>query len=85
MNPETIRALTPLFLAAIGGVIGITVLAQPKLSEGQWAAGLGLAGTAIAGAAGLAQTTKNEANITGQNATLQVDATQLPPNEKTAG
>jgi hypothetical protein len=66
-------------------VIGITVLAQPNLIEGQWAAGLGLAGTEIAGAADLAQTTKNETNITGQNATLQVDATQLPPSEKPAG
>jgi hypothetical protein len=67
MNPEIIRAITPLFLAAIGGGIAITVLLQPNLSEGQWAAGLGLSGTAIAGAAGLAQTTRQESNITAQD------------------
>jgi hypothetical protein len=85
MNPEVIRAFTPLFLAAIGGAVGIVVLIQPNLSEGQWAAGLGLAGTAIAGAAGLAQTTKNESNITGQNAQVKVENTHPTSNEKAAG
>lgn len=64
MVPDVIRACTPLFLATVGGLIGLAVLTQPKLSEGRWAAGLGLASTAIAGAAGLAQNTKFESNIT---------------------
>lgn len=52
---EVIEALTPIFLALIGGLIGMVVLvaeADP--------AGLGLASTAIAGAAGLAQPYKNQ-------------------------
>ncbi len=63
MIPDVIRACTPLFLATIGGAIGLAVLTRPDMSEGRWAAGLGLAGTAIAGAAGLAQNTKVESNI----------------------
>ena len=52
-DAEIIRALTPIFIAAIGGAIGITVLVTN--TNAQDSAGLGLAGTAIAGAAGLAQ------------------------------
>lgn len=66
MNPEVIRAFTPVFLATIGGVIGLAVVLSPQLSDGQRSSGIGLAGTAIAGAAGLAQTTKNESNVTAQ-------------------
>ncbi len=84
MNPEVIRAFTPLFLAAIGGAIGVVVLIQPNLTEGRWAAGLGLAGTAIAGAAGLAQTTKNEAHVTGQGAELKIDNAPQAASEKAA-
>jgi hypothetical protein len=51
---EVIRALTPIFLALIGGVIGIAVLVT-RPSD----AGFGLASTAIAGAAGLAQPYKD--------------------------
>ena len=69
MNPEIIRALTPVFLATIGGIIGIAALFAPNLGEAKWSAAFGLAGTAIAGAAGLAQSTKNESNISaGENA-----------------
>ncbi len=50
LNAEIIRALTPILLATIGGVIGIATLVQNSN-----AAGFGLASTAIAGAAGLAQ------------------------------
>ncbi len=35
----------------------------------------------IAGAAGLAQNTKNEANITGKNAEVRVDNTKQPTHE----
>ncbi len=57
---EIIEALNPLILATIGGVIGVVVLVQPGINETKMTAGLGLAGTAIAGAAGLARTGKNE-------------------------
>ena len=57
---EIIEALIPLILAIIGAVIGIVVLVQPQISETMATAGLGLAGTAIAGAAGLARTGSSE-------------------------
>jgi hypothetical protein len=53
LNPDVIRALTPIFIALIGGVIGITVLVKKADT-----AAFSLASTAIAGAAGLAQPTK---------------------------
>ncbi|WP_019503837.1 hypothetical protein [Pleurocapsa sp. PCC 7319] len=58
--PEVIEAITPLFLATIGAVIGVVVLIQPEINETRATAGLGLAGTAIAGAAGLARTGRSE-------------------------
>ena len=71
MNAEIIRALTPLFIATIGGVIGVAVLFAPDTNDAKWSAAIGLAGTAIAGAAGLAQSTKNESNIAaGPNARI---------------
>ncbi|MFN6486559.1 MULTISPECIES: hypothetical protein [unclassified Nostoc] len=60
LTPEIIRAITPMFMATIGAVIGVAVLVSPKINDAKWSAGLGLAGTAIAGAAGLAQNSKNE-------------------------
>jgi hypothetical protein len=60
LTPDLIRALTPIFLASIGAFIGGSVLLSPKISDAKWSAGLGLASTAIAGAAGLAQTSKQE-------------------------
>lgn len=54
-NAEIICALTPMFIAAIGGAIGLAVLfVNTDIAE----SGFGLASTAIAGAAGLAQPTK---------------------------
>jgi hypothetical protein len=73
MNPEVIRAFTPIFLATIGGAIGLSVVLSPQLSDGQRSSGIGLAGTAIAGAAGLAQSTKTEAHAVGQNAEVKID------------
>ncbi len=81
MNPEVIRAFTPVFLATIGGVIGLAVVLSPQLSDGQRSSGIGLAGTAIAGAAGLAQSTKTEAHVTGQNAEVKIGGTPQTPNE----
>jgi hypothetical protein len=50
LNVEVIKALTPIVLALIGGIIGL-VAVFTKTGD----AGFGLASTAIAGAAGLAQ------------------------------
>lgn len=52
---DVIRALTPMFIALIGGVIGICVLV---IKTDDAAAGFGVASAAIAGAAGLAQPNK---------------------------
>ena len=56
-NPEYIRAITPLIMTFVGCVIGGLVIVSDNnnLEESQRAAGIGLAGTAITGAAGLAQ------------------------------
>ena len=56
MSVAAIRAITPLFIAAIGGAIGIAVVLHPgEVNDAKSAAGFGLAGTALSGAAGLAQ------------------------------
>ena len=55
LNVEIIRAFTPIYLALIGGVIGMFVLITKAID-----AGFGLASTAIAGAAGLAQPQKDQ-------------------------
>jgi hypothetical protein len=52
MNPKVIRAFTPVFLVTIGGAIGLAAVVCP-LSDGQRSSGMGLAGTAIAEAAGI--------------------------------
>jgi hypothetical protein len=56
LTVEMIRALTPLFIALIGGVIGLTVL---LIGAKDTQSAFGLASTAIAGAAGLAQPNKD--------------------------
>lgn len=55
MSVKIIRALTPIFLGLVGGIVGIVVLTNSTLSDTKWAAGLGLASTAIGGACGIAQ------------------------------
>ncbi len=86
MNPDTLRALTPMLLAVIGGAIGLAVVLVPELNAEQRSSGIGLAGTAIAGAAGLAQTTKNDSSISAApNATVQVDNTPPSTSENAAG
>ena len=54
-NVEIIRASTPLFIALIGGIIGIIAVVLNVSAEDQDNTAFGLASTAIAGAAGLAQ------------------------------
>ncbi|MDJ0704869.1 MAG: hypothetical protein QNJ46_16425 [Leptolyngbyaceae cyanobacterium MO_188.B28] len=64
MAASIIRAITPLFLASIGGIIGVAAVLTPSTDDARWSSALGLAGTAIAGAAGLAQSNdKNESNV----------------------
>ena len=72
--PEIIRASTPLILAGIGCVIGGMVIFNPKLSDARWSSGIGLAGTAITGAAGLAQSNRSD------NSSSNDDAKVLPVN-----
>ncbi|MBN4003572.1 hypothetical protein [Nostoc sp. LPT] len=84
LTPEVIRAITPMFMATIGAVIGVAVLVSPKITDAKWSAGLGLAGTAIAGAAGLAQTSKNEPDfsVSKQGDNLKVET---PSSEQADG
>lgn len=76
-NPEFIEAITPLFLGAIGAVIGFVVLVQPtgRIDNTRATAGLGLAGTAIAGAAGLARSGRSEQgfSVKEQDGNLEVE------------
>ena len=74
--PEVIEAITPLFLATVGAVIGVVVLIQPEINDTRATAGLGLAGTAIAGAAGLARTSRSEQDfsVKQQDGRLEVEA-----------
>lgn len=60
LYPEAIRAITPLLLASVGALIGVCVVMNKDIQGEKSTAALGLAGTAIAGAAGLAQSGKSE-------------------------
>ena len=51
---ELINSLTPVFLALVGALIGISALFL-KVDEVRFTSAMGLAGTSIAGASGLAQ------------------------------
>ena len=51
LSPKVISALTPIVIAVIGGTIGLTVLIN-KIESPE---AMGLASSAIAGAAGLAR------------------------------
>lgn len=61
-NSEFIRALTPISLAIIGGVIGVSALFLPDITDTKLTAAMGLAGTSVAGAAGLAQSNNSDKN-----------------------
>ncbi|MDZ7958622.1 MAG: hypothetical protein RMY34_12210 [Aulosira sp. DedQUE10] len=65
-------------MATVGAVIGVTVLIASTNNDKS--AGLGLASTAIAGAAGLAQTGKNETDFSvkkqGDNFQVETPADQ---------
>lgn len=72
MKSEDIQAITPILLGVIGGILGLAVILSPSISDAKWAAGFGLAGTAIAGASGLAQNRNSDsANIHGERVSIQ--------------
>ena len=68
ITPDLINSLTPILIAIIGGIIGITVIVKAPAKD--WASGMGLAGTVIAGASGLAQSGKRESTDSEQNLQL---------------
>lgn len=55
MKPEIINSLMPGFLALLGVTFGVCALLAPNVTDGVRSGALGVAGAAIAGAAGLAQ------------------------------
>ncbi|MGK7893604.1 MAG: hypothetical protein AB4372_08265 [Xenococcus sp. (in: cyanobacteria)] len=59
-NVQLIRALTPIAIAIIGGLIGISAILVNHIDSNKLTAAMGLAGTAMAGASGLAQSDKKE-------------------------
>lgn len=64
--PELIQATIPVFLIMAGVAFGLTAIVVSGLSDANRAAGIGLAGTAIAGAAGLAQSAKQNQDFSVQ-------------------
>lgn len=56
MTPENIKLLLPYYLVTAGILIAVAVIFSPLEDK---AAGLGLAGSAITGAAGLAQANRD--------------------------
>ena len=61
ITPEFMNSLTPIVIATIGGIIGVVALFIAE-DTAQLSSAMGLAGTAIAGGAGLAQSSKSEPN-----------------------
>lgn len=78
ITPEFMNSLTPIFIAMIGGIIGITVLVSPTANDpAKWSAGMGLAGAAIAGAAGLAQSSKSVPTALEQEPKSMIQNTEI--------
>ena len=80
ITPEFIDSLTPILIAMIGGIIGVTVLVTDG-DDAKWSSGMGLAGTAIAGAAGLAQSSKSEQS-SNSGLTSNKDSKSISPEQK---
>ena len=83
LNPEMIRAITPIFIATLGAIIGVAALFSSDADGHKVTAGLSLAGTAIAGAAGLAQGSKNEQDfsVKQEGDKLEVKTPDSEPSE----
>ncbi len=79
LTPEFIYSITPIFISTIGGIIGVTVLVTDS-DDAKWSSGIGLAGTAIAGAAGLAQSNKNESNVSAQDSVARGNGQKTTPH-----
>ena len=85
LSPELVRAFTPIVLGLMGTVIGLTALLKSETGqEAKLTAGLGLAGTAIAGAAGLAQPHKSDSGVSierdGQRFRIESPPSSEEPN-----
>jgi hypothetical protein len=72
ITPKRISSLTPIFIATIGGIIGVTILVTNADKNGKLLTGMGLAGTAIAGIAVLAKSDKSESTASDRNPKLGV-------------
>ena len=79
LTPEFIYSITPIFIATIGGIIGVTVLVTDS-DDAKWSSGIGLAGTAIAGAAGLAQSNKNESTVSARDGVARGNEQKTTPH-----
>lgn len=74
---ELIRAATPVILAAIGAVIAIVALLIPDLSDAKFAAGMGLAASAVTGAAGLAQSSARDSKVSIEPNKIEAENNQV--------
>ena len=63
ITPELISSLTPIIIALIGGIIGVSALFIVSEDSAKSSSAMGLAGTAIAGASGLAQSSKSDNDV----------------------
>lgn len=73
-TPDLIEAISPLFLASVGTLLGIVVICS-DVEDPKATAGLSLAGTAMAGAAGLARPGRSgqDFSVKQQNGNLEVE------------
>jgi hypothetical protein len=67
ITPKLIHSLIPIFIATIGGIIGVTFLVTNSDKNGKFLTGMGLAGTAIAGITVLAQSDKSASTALDRN------------------
>jgi uncharacterized membrane protein YjfL (UPF0719 family) len=72
LKPEIIRAMTPMFIATLGAIIGVAALFSTDPQGHKVSAALSLAGTAIGGAAGLAQSSKQDISVEKEGDNFQV-------------
>ncbi|MBI4781630.1 MAG: hypothetical protein HY785_09900 [Oscillatoriophycideae cyanobacterium NC_groundwater_1537_Pr4_S-0.65um_50_18] len=73
LDADLVRAITPIVLAGSGTLIGIFAIVQ-NLDPTRTTAAMGLAGTALAGAAGLAQgKTESDFSVRQKGDSLQIE------------
>ncbi|GAX41451.1 hypothetical protein NIES4075_24210 [Tolypothrix sp. NIES-4075] len=78
LKPEMIQAMTPMFIATLGAIIGVAALFSPDINGQKSSAALSLAATAIGGAAGLAQSSKQDISVNqkGKNVEFETSASE---------